>query len=249
MDSFSPLKGFVATTECSYIDGLSATMEYIALEECPEDIYQSFLEHGWRRFGMLHFRPICDGCTKCDSLRIVVDNFLPSKSMRKVKNKNKDTKIYLGRPSVSQEKIELYNKYHTERSNKKGWEYRQTGEKEYFDMLVGGKNNFAYEVLYIISGKLVGIDYIDIGLDGISAVYFITDPDFSKYSLGVFSLLVQIELAKKLGLKFIYLGYGVRENKSLNYKYRYRPLELLELPSKFGLKPIWNKLEYSAENS
>lgn len=238
----STLNGFVVDTECSYIDGLKAKLEYIAVDECPVDIYQAFLERGWRRFGLLNFRPICDGCTKCDSLRIIVDEFETSKSMRKVRAKNKNTKVLINKPSVTREKIELYDAYHRERSSKKGWEYKHTGEKEYFDMLVNGQNDFAFEVCFYIDDVLAGVDYIDIGVDGISAVYFIANPKYYKYSLGVFSLLIQIELAKHAGLKYIYLGYGVRENNSLNYKYRYEPLEILEVPTIFGHKPTWRRL-------
>jgi arginine-tRNA-protein transferase len=236
------LRGFVVDTECSYIEGLKAKLEYIAINECPVDIYQAFLERGWRRFGQLNFRPVCDGCTKCDSLRIVVNEFVLSKSMKKVRLKNKNTKITISKPCVSNEKIALYDYYHKERSDKKGWEPKQAGEKEYFDMLCGGANEFAFEVHFYIDDVLAGVDYIDIGVDGISAVYFISNPSYYKYSLGVFSILIQIELAKNLGLDYIYLGYGVRENNSLNYKYRYEPLEILEVPTCFGLKPSWRRL-------
>ena len=242
MDSFSPLQGFIVETDCSYISGLKAKMEYIAIEECPIDIYQAFLERGWRRFGQLNFRPVCDGCTKCDSLRILVDEFEPSKSMRKIKSKNSSTHISISKPSVTKEKLELYHIYHLERSNKKGWDRKNVSEEDYADMLVNGKNSFALEVSYYIENELAGLDYIDLGQDGISAVYFISNPNFAKYSLGVFSLLVQIDFAKQMGLKYIYLGYGVRENNSLNYKYRYEPLEILHLPSPFGIKPQWGKL-------
>lgn len=236
------LNGFVVDNDCSYINGIKAKMEYLAIDELPVDIYQAFLERGWRRFGLLNFRPVCEGCTKCDSLRIIVDDFSLSKSMKKVKNKNKLTQVYLNRPSVDEQKVSLYNKYHKERSLKKGWDQNSMSHKEYYDMLVNGANEFGYEVTYHIDNKLVAVDYIDVALDGISAVYFISDPDYSKYSLGVFSILVQIELAKHLKLKYIYLGYGVRENESLKYKYRYSPLEQLSVPSIFGHKPIWNRL-------
>jgi leucyl-tRNA---protein transferase len=218
-------------------------MEYIALEECATDIYQAFLERGWRRFGLLHFRPVCGHCVKCESLRIPVCEFEPTKSMRKVYTKNKNTKITIERPSVSEEKIELYKKYHKERSDKKGWDFRETGQKEYTDMLVSGGDEFAYEICYHIDGALAGVDYMDVGVDGVSAVYFIANPDFAKYSLGVFSLLIQIEFAKKLGLKYVYLGYGVRENKSLNYKYKYTPLEILEHPSEFSMIAKWSNFD------
>ncbi len=241
------VRGFMATSECSYIDGLSAKQEYIALDNCSVPIYQTLLERGWRRFGNLHFHPVCDGCKKCESVRIVVDEFEASKSMRKVKTKNKSTKIVLGRPSVNEQKLQLFNAYHLERSNTKGWNEKQSSIEEYRQMLVDGAGEFGFEVCYYIDGRLAGVDYIDVATDGISAVYFISEPEFSKYSLGVYSILIQIEIAKKLGLKYIYLGYAVRENKSLAYKFRYTPMEALELPAHFGLEALWLRLPEDTE--
>jgi len=56
---------------------------------------------------------------------------------------------------------------------------------------------------------LIGVDLIDILDDGISAIYFFYDPEYSKLSLGVYSLLYQIELANILDLEWVYLGYWV----------------------------------------
>ena len=94
-------------------------------------------------------------------------------------------------------------------------------------MFVVGAGDFGYEIRYFADSKLVAIDYIDVLYDGISSIYFFSDPDYARLSLGTFSLLAQIKIAKQLKLKYIYLGYVVRENQSLQYKLKYKPHEIL----------------------
>jgi arginine-tRNA-protein transferase len=46
-------------------------------------------------------------------------------------------------------------------------------------------------------------------------------------SLGRYSIYKQIEFAKEMGLKWIYLGYAVENCDSLNYKFDYKPQKRL----------------------
>ena len=63
--------------------------------------------------------------------------------------------------------------------------------------------------------------------DGLSAVYTFYDPGFSSRSLGIFSILYEIEQAKRMGLDWLYLGYWIAECNKMNYKDQFRPLEYL----------------------
>ena len=42
--------------------------------------------------------------------------------------------------------------------------------------------------------------------NGLSAIYTYFDPDFSDRGLGVLAILVQIDLAQRLGLEHLYFG-------------------------------------------
>jgi leucyl-tRNA---protein transferase len=66
------------------------------------------------------------------------------------------------------------------------------------------------------------VDQID---DGISAVYTFFDPARDRDSLGVYGVLWQIELAKRLELPYLYLGYWIGESRKMAYKQQYPPLE------------------------
>jgi arginine-tRNA-protein transferase len=112
--------------------------------------------------------------------------------------------------------------------NKKGWEYQEVTPQSYYNSFVNGYNDFGYEVLYYDGNRLIGVDLIDILEDGISSIYFYYDPEYTKYSLGKFSLFNQIKFAKQSRKKWIYLGYYVENCSSLSYKAHYKPYLTLD---------------------
>ncbi len=227
--------------ECGYLPNEKATSEYIfnVSKEITKDMASLLLFHGWRRFGERFFRPICGHCEKCESIRVDADNFELTRSMKRVLKKNINTQIKLASPCATDEKVELYNKFHAERTKEKAWEENQIDLFRYAETFTDGGYDFAVEASYYIDDKLVGIDYVDVLPNGLSSVYFVYDPEYSKYSLGVYSLLIQFEWAKKLGLKYVYLGWGVRANSSLLYKFDYHPHEILINRPKLKEVAIW----------
>jgi arginine-tRNA-protein transferase len=62
--------------------------------------------------------------------------------------------------------------------------------------------------------------------DGLSAVYTFFEPTESSRSLGVFSILQQIEQCRRQGLSHLYLGYWIKESPKMAYKSQYRPLQM-----------------------
>ena len=60
-----------------------------------------------------------------------------------------------------------------------------------------------------------------------SAIYFFYDPDDRHRSLGTFNVLSVIEQARQRGLSQVYLGYYVEGCRSLEYKARFGPSEIL----------------------
>lgn len=219
---------FMSEHDCGYFEGKSAiSTNNVFIEGCPAFFADMLITRGWRRFGNGYFRPMCPDCDKCESIRIDADEFKLSKTFRNIQNRNKETLYSLHRPSYSDEKLVIHKKYHSERIEKRGWKLNEMDEEKYNKMFVEGAGDFGYEIQYFSDSKLVAIDYIDVLYDGISSIYFFSDPDYARLSLGTFSLLAQIKIAKQLKLKYIYLGYIVRENQSLQYKLKYKPHEIL----------------------
>jgi len=214
-------------------------MNYRYIEEASKQFATAVVHRGWRRFGKYFFYPICNGCNECKSLRIVVAEFKYTKSKRRVVKRNHETEITVTRPSLTRDHIDIYNKYHTWKSLKDDWKHRRISQKEYYENFVDGAHNFGKEVQYRVDGKLIGIDLIDIVDDGISSIYFYYDPDYMDLSLGTYSLLYQIELARKLNLPYIYLGYWVDGCKAFSYKTNFQPQETLDGFPELGKKALW----------
>jgi arginine-tRNA-protein transferase len=214
--------------ECAYLPGRTVRMNYKYIEEATKKYNTALIHRGWRRFGCYYFHPICNGCNECKSIRIDVDNFRLTKSQRKSIKRNRDTEIIIQQPSLTQAHIDLYNKYHNFKHKKDNWSHRNISPREYRENFVEGAHNFGKEVLYLKDNRIIGVDLIDVLDDGISSIYFYYDPDYSKLSLGTYSLLYQIELAKVLGLPWIYLGYWVNGCKAFAYKPKFQPQEILE---------------------
>jgi arginine-tRNA-protein transferase len=213
---------------CSYLDDRDQTMHYMIIKSCTTTFNQQLIERGWRRFGHAFFRPVCEGCTKCESIKIDALTYKFSKSERRTIRKNEDIHVVIRKPKFTQDHFDLYNKYHYHMQEKKGWDFKESSVQHYIMSFVQGSERFGYEICYYHEGKLIGVDLIDMLKDGISSIYFFYDPDYSKRSLGRYSIYQQIALAKQNHLRWIYLGYYVEENNSLNYKINYTPHQFLD---------------------
>ena len=224
---------------CPYLPDIMAKTRYRVIDRCSELECKEYVTHGWRRFGRLFFTPICEGCDACKSMRIDVFSFKPNRSMKRIMNKNRDTSLVIRRPSVTTDHLNLYAKYHEQMNDKKGWNSEPISASEYAHSFVQGHGNFGYEFLYIRDKKLIGVALVDILPNAVSAIYCYYDHDYADYSIGTYSILKQIEYAKKLGVEHLYLGYWVEENKSLSYKSKFKPYEILIEGFELGEESIW----------
>jgi len=224
---------------CVYLPEKKMQMSYKYIKNCPKELAYQLTQMGWRRFGDYFSRPSCQGCSECISIRVDAKNFRWSRSKKRLDKKNSDIKIQIRDLSLSDEHLNLYDKYHKFMREKKGWEYYKIDKNSYEDLYLRGSSEFAKEVDYILDDKLIGVDLIDIFDDGLSSLYFYYDPDFRDRSLGNYSIYKEIEFAKKNSIRWIYLGYSVKDNSSLNYKLRFKPLNrLINLPDNLD-EAIW----------
>ncbi|MDR1451934.1 MAG: arginyltransferase [Helicobacteraceae bacterium] len=238
------LKEFLGQTfisrdkSCPYLSGeTSATQYYIG---CVDDAaFAKLLERGWRRFGRLFFRPVCSACAECKSVRVDPDQFEWSKSFRRVLNKGERLRLKIARPSITDDRLKLYDEYHKERSTNRGWDAETTSSVEYYSAFVERSGNYEYEFSYYYLDRLVCVALVDMLPMGISAVYCYYDPDMRALSLGTYSILRQLLFAKDRRLKRFYLGYWARGNDSLSYKTRFKPYETLRGRPALDQSPVW----------
>src|SRR4051812_17348941 len=96
--------GFVEPQRpCSYLAEETASLEYRLYRDVTADSYMRLLERGWRRHGRMFFRPQCPSCRQCIGLRVPVDDFQPTKSQRRARNKNADVQVRLSPATVTPE--------------------------------------------------------------------------------------------------------------------------------------------------
>jgi len=214
--------------ECSYLPNHTSVLDYDVVASMSAEEYQVKLMEGWRRFGHSLFRPGCPECRRCLSLRIPVNRFQPDRSQRRAWAANDgEVRLEIGLPSVTREKLELYDRFHHAQTERVGWRAHEPKDADdYIESFV--ENPFASEEwLYWLGDKLIGVGYVDRVPLGLSAIYFFHDPDERRRSLGTFNVLSTIHEAFRTNRPHVYLGFAVEGCRSLEYKFRFRPNEAL----------------------
>ena len=213
---------------CGYLPNETWSLTYEVVGELTAAEYAERLRSGWRRFGFSLFHPTCPTCRKCQSVRLPVAAFKPDRSQRRALAANDgEVKLVIGAPAVTAAKLELYDRFHTYQSEHVGWpEHGPKDASGYAESFA--ENPFdTQEWCYFLGDKLIGVGYVDRLPGGLSAIYFFHDPEERKRSLGTYNVLSTIRKAAEWGLPYVYLGYYVDGCRSLAYKTRFRPAEVL----------------------
>ena len=229
--------------QCSYLPQETWSLDYRLIRDIEDRNYEELLCRGWRRHGRYFFRPACPHCTKCRSLRIVVERFAPSKSQRRVLRRNEDVRVVVREPSVTPRHLHIFNAWHADMHRRRGWPLRTDTAEEYYEAFLAGRYDFASEFLYLRGRQLVGVGLVDAAPQALSSVYFYHDPEWRDDSPGTFSALQEIRYAQQTGRRHIYLGYWIAECPSMAYKNRFQPHEILERYPADDEEPVWRKVD------
>ncbi len=215
-------------SQCGYLPDRNWSLEYEHVASLSAGEYGQRLEEGWRRFGHTVFRPRCPACTACRSLRVVVDRFRPDRSQHRARKANADdVELRIAAPRVTRSRLALYDRYHAFQSDFKAWPQHPAKDPEsYADSFV--YNPFPVEEwCYYLGGDLVGVGYVDVLPNAMSAIYFFYEPAERHRSLGTWNVLNIIEEAARRRVPHVYLGYYVDGCRSMEYKACFVPNETL----------------------
>ena len=204
---------------CPYIEGKESCNEFFLAYNLSKTELDELLETGWRKFGIYFYRPKCPGCSSCLPLRVLTDEFIPTNSQKKIFKKNSDIEIKVKPLEYRGEIYDLYLKHSKRRFNQE----TSPGEFKVSHFYVSCPS---FQMEYSLKEKLIAVGFLDIGHRGLSSVYFIFDPDFSKRSLGIFVALYEINYARELSIPLYYLGYFIPSNSSMAYKNQFKPYEI-----------------------
>jgi len=223
----APLVRMYQTEEfsCAYLPGRMAAM--YALDpriRLDKALYSQLVRSGFRRSGEQVYIPHCRSCQACIPLRIPVDGFLPSRSQRRVWRRNQDLQVRIGEAGYSEEQFELFRSYVDDKHRDGGMDKPRVEDYLGF-LLADGIDTRFIEFRY--RQRLVAVAVTDLLDDGLSAVYTFYDMELARRSLGVFTLLWQIEHCRQQGLERLYLGYWIEACQKMRYKRHYSPCQIL----------------------
>lgn len=208
---------------CSYLPGRLARSQVATPAHLVDTtVFSELASRGFRRSGLNVYRPCCDACQACVSVRVPVADFRPNRSQRRCQTRNADLSYSLKPLTFEEAHYRLYRRYQANRHAGGGMDQDDREQYRNF-LLTSGVDSALLE--YTLDGRVVMVSLVDRLLDGLSAVYAFYDPDLARRSLGVYNVMTLIDLARRMRLPYVYLGYWIADSPKMAYKRQYRPLE------------------------
>jgi arginyl-tRNA--protein-N-Asp/Glu arginylyltransferase len=224
--SLPPSHQFYVTAPqpCPYLAGKIERKLFTALHGDGAVTLNDTLSHqGFRRSQNVVYRPSCAGCSACLSARIVVSGFRPSRTHRRILRRNARLARIATNPWATESQFALFRRYLDARHATGGMADMDLHE---FAAMVEETPVRSRIIEYHLEGELVAVCLTDLLSDGVSMVYSFYDPDLVENSLGTFIILDHVSIAREAGLPYVYLGYWVPGSPKMDYKRRFRPLEI-----------------------
>jgi arginyl-tRNA--protein-N-Asp/Glu arginylyltransferase len=210
-------------------------------ERAPE-LNNILTQGGFRRSQSIAYRPACEGCRSCVSVRVIAREFRPTRSMRRIANRNADIESEMRLAVPTSEQYAIFRAYLDSRHRDGGMadmtvlDYAMMVEDSHIETRIIEYRRRASPSTPAPAdggarvrrrGDLLAVALTDVLGDGLSMVYSFFDPEESARSLGTLMVLDHIVRAQQMGLSYVYLGYWVRGSHKMDYKGRFLPQERL----------------------
>jgi arginyl-tRNA--protein-N-Asp/Glu arginylyltransferase len=217
-----------AAMPCPYLPGKMERKLFTHLSgRRASMLHQLLSDNGFRRSQNLIYRPACEGCNSCQSVRIVTREFATNKRFRRVKRANLDIAVSVQPTVATMEQYELFKRYLDARHAGGGMTQMNYQDYEYMVEDTPVQSVLVeYRLAGVTDAPLVAVALTDVMPDGLSMVYSFYDPDMAHRSIGTFLILDHIEQVRSAGLDYVYLGYWVKDSPKMAYKGDYHPLEV-----------------------
>ena len=221
-----------APQPCPYLEGRMERKLFTALQgENAEKLNDALSKQGFRRSQNVLYRPSCAECSACLSARIDVSAFAPSKSQKRVLRRNAAMVRRASSPWATEEQYALFRDYLDSRHAKGGM-----ADMDLFEFAAMVEETPIRSRLIEYShpdedddgarGGLRAVSLTDVLDDGLSMVYSFFAPERSRDSLGTYVILDHVEIARSMGLPYVYLGYWVPGSPKMGYKAKFQGLEI-----------------------
>ncbi len=199
---------------------------YVPMEPLHPTVFDHFCEDGWVYWSDLIFRRNFwewrgKPC-RVVMLRIDLKKFTYSKSQKKCLRRNSDLRVFVRPLQICREHIDLFEKHasrfgHNRPESINGFFSRFSHEMPCFGL--------EFDV-FTWDKKLIAASFAHVGTKSVAGNYSVFDSDFSQRSLGTYTMLLEIEYARRAGRRYYYPGF------------------VYDLPSEFDYKLNFNALEY-----
>ena len=210
---------------CGYLaDRQARSQIVIPSRAIDHELYTQLVQQGFRRGGLYIYRPHCESCQACIPVRVPVDDFQPNRSQRRTWQRNSHLRGRQLPLRYEERHYELYHRYQVARHDSSSMAQDSAGQYSEF-ILQSTVESWLLEFSDADELKIVSL--VDVLDDGLSAVYAFFDPDDRHAGLGVYNVLALIEIARRLGLPYVYLGYWINGCRKMAYKSNYQPIEAL----------------------
>jgi arginine-tRNA-protein transferase len=224
-----------APSPCPYLEGKQERKVFTHLVGDKASDLNDLLTHGgFRRSQSIAYRPACDQCRACVSVRVIANEFRPSRNFRKVIARNADLVGELRSAVPSSEQYSIFRSYLDERHHDGGMadmtvlDYAMMVEDSHVSTrIIEYRRRNSDSGITGHGGELIAVALTDILGDGLSMVYSFFEPGEQDRSLGTFMILDHITRARRMGLPYVYLGYWIDGSKKMGYKGRFLPQQRL----------------------
>jgi leucyl-tRNA---protein transferase len=178
----------------------------------------NFLEMGWYRMGQsiftTHFIMPEDKMYRVFWLRYNLKNIALSKSQQRVKNGNRQFNVSVKPAKITDEIEKLYADYKTSvnflaAESVRHWLFGDQPPSDVFDtQLIEIRDK----------DKLIAVGIYDQGAESIAGIMNFYHPDYKRFSLGKYLIMLKIELGQHRNIQWYYPGYIVYKRPEFDYK-------------------------------
>jgi leucyl-tRNA---protein transferase len=230
-----------ASYPCSYLPDRTARSQVVVLQRGQsESAYNALAAQGFRRSGAFVYRPLCEGCTACQPVRLRVADFRPTRSQRRAAALMRSWQVECLPLKLYTDHLDLYQRYQASRHAEtidavpeiattdipaQTSASQAASQNAYTQFLLRSSVNSNLIAFRDASGALQAVSVVDWLADGLSAVYSFFEPE-AKGSLGTACVMWMAAQAAQLGLAYVYLGYWIDDSPKMAYKSNFQPLDI-----------------------